>query len=84
MTHLPPSFASQSSSKTDEPGILKEVSMNDHELSNVVEQHSMQEDGCENTKQAEMETELTKVDLAEVKPQQAIASMPDSDTTSSD
>ena len=31
-----------------------------------------------------METELTKVDLAEVKPQQATASMPDSDATSSD
>ena len=58
--------------------------MIDHELSNVVEQHSMQEDGCENAKEAEMETELTKVDLAEVKSQQATASMPDSNATSSD
>ena len=95
MTHLPPSFASRPFSATNDPGTLKVVSMNDYELESVVDQHTMQEHHCdkameaekametERAMEAEMETEITKVDLAEVKPKQAIASMPDSNATSS-
>ena len=90
MTRLPPTFASQSSSTTNDPGTLKIVSVNDYELGSVVDQPTMQQDGCENATeaeqamQAEMETVLTRVDLVEVKAQQATAPMPDSDATTSD
>ena len=61
LIRLTPSFASQSSSATNDPSTLKVASMNDCELGSVVDQHTTQEDGCEKAMEAEMETELTKV-----------------------
>ena len=84
MIDLPPSFASLSYSTTSSLDTVKIVSVNDRELGNVVDHETTRElDGCEKAMEAEMETELTKVDLAEVKAQQAPASMLDSDATSS-
>ena len=84
MIASPPSIACPCSSTTSDQGILKLGPMKHHELGKVLDQEATQEGVCVKTMEAEMETELTKVDLAEMEAKQANLSTLSSAATSPD
>ena len=84
MFGFPPSMASPSSLTTTDSGGLKLVPVKQCQLAKVLDEETTKEDACEKAMEAEMETELAKVDLAEMEAQHASSSTLNSATNSLD
>ena len=75
MLDLPSSMASPSSLTTNDSGTLKLVPMKHCQLAKVFDEDTRNEGACEKAMEAEMETELAKVDLVKMEAQHTSSSV---------